>query len=146
MIDYDATLRKFFEEILKYLDNRVKNAKDKHIQQNVFDAIRAVRTIADNPQMYADYDARVKAGLESHSIVEGFMAGTRDNSVFLLYNGVLWGMKNLNSPYEWEREEAQKKLLRAQKAIEYKNSTNLLKDFIFPFRANESFAVKVKQK
>ncbi len=44
MIDYDATLRKFFEGVLKYLDKRVKNAKDKRIQQDVFDAIWAVRS------------------------------------------------------------------------------------------------------
>lgn len=146
MIDYDATLRKFFEEILEYLDKCAKKAKDKHVQQSVFDAIWAVRTIADYPKMYADYNVRVKANLEQHSIVDGFMAGTRDNSVYQLYSKVLNCMGELDSEFSWKREEAQKVLLNAKRAIEYKNSTSILKDFVFPFRSRESFAVKVKQK
>lgn len=146
MIDYDKTLEKFFKQCIVYLEKRAETAKDKYIQKDIFDAIWAVRTIADAPMKYADYNVRVKAGLESHSVVDGFMAGTRDNSAFLLYNKVLWNMGKLISQYSWEREEAQKVLLEALKVMEYKNSTNFLKDLIFPFKSAEAFAVKVKQK
>lgn len=144
MIDYDKTLEKFFKQCIVYLEKRAKTAKDKHIQQNVFDAIWTVQTISDNPRQYADYDARVKAGLESHAVVDGFMAGTRDNSAYLIYSKVLNSMADLDSQFPWKREEAQKILLNAKKAIEYKNSTNFLKDFIWPFKSLKTFGVKVK--
>lgn len=146
MIDYDKTLEKFFKQCIVYLEKRAKTAKDKHIQQNVFDAIWAVQTIAENPEKYADFNARVEAGLESHTVVDGFMAGTKDSSAHLIYSKVINSMADLNSQFPWEREEAQKILLNAKKAIEYKNSTNFLKDFIWPFKSPEAFAEKVKQK
>ena len=146
MIDYDATLKEFFNDVLKYLNKRAKNAKDKRTQESIFDAIWAVKTIAENPKMYADYNVRVKAGLEDHSIIDGFMAGTQDNSVYLKYSSVLHKMGDLDNVYDFPREQAQLTLLRAKKFVEYKNSTNFLKDFIFSFRSNESFGVKVKQK
>ena len=143
-MDFDATLKKFFDEIVKYLTKRGQNAKTVEIRDNVLTAISVVRRIMADPAKYSDYNARVKDGLEQHSVVDGFMAGTRDNSVFLLYDGVLWAMKDLYSPYEWEREQARQKLLSAKKAIEYKNSTNLLKDFYYPFLPVKMFAEKVK--
>lgn len=146
MIDYDKTLEKFFKQCIVYLEKRAKTAKDKHIQQNVFDAIWTVQTISDNPRQYADYNVRVKAGLESHAVVDGFMAGTMDNSAYLVYSKVLNSMADLDSQFSWKREKAQESLLNAVKTMEYKNSTNFLKDLIFPFKSPEAFAVKVKQK
>lgn len=145
MIDYDKTLEKFFKQCIVYLEKRSETAKDKYIQENVFDAIWTVQTISDNPRQYADYNTRVKAGLESHTVVDGFMAGTMDNSAYLVYNRVLNIIPSLYSRYSWERETAQESLLNAVKTMEYKNSTNILKDFIWPFRSPESFAEKVKQ-
>lgn len=142
MIDYEKTLKKFFDEVLKYLEKCAKKAKDEFVQQDVFDATWAVSTIADNPRKYADYNARVEANLEQSSIGKGFRAGTGDNTVYRLYIEVLDNMGKLNSEYSWERENAQKVLLRAQKAIKYKNSTNILKDFYFPFLSSERFAEK----
>lgn len=146
MIDYDKTLEKFFKQCIVYLKKRAETAKDKYIQKDISDAIRTVQTISDNPRQYADYNVRVKAGLESHSVVDGFMAGTRDNSAYLVYNRVLNIIPFLYSQYSWEREKAQESLLNAVKTMEYKNSTNFLKDLIFPFKSAEAFAVKVKQK
>ncbi len=146
MIDYDKTLEKFFKQCIVYLEKRAKTAKDKYIQKDIFDAIWTVQTISDNPRQYADYNVRVKAGLESHAVVDGFMAGTRDNSAYLVYNRVLNIIPFLYSQYSWEREKAQETLLNATKTMEYKNSTNFLKDFIWPFKSPEAFAVKVKQK
>lgn len=146
MIDYDKTLEKFFKQCIVYLEKRAKTAKDKHIQKDIFDAIWTVQTISDNPRQYADYNARVEAGLESHAVVDGFMAGTRDNSAYLVYSKVLNSMADLDSQFSWKREKAQESLLNAVKTMEYKNSTNLLKDFIWPFKSPEAFAEKVKQK
>lgn len=146
MIDYDKTLEKFFKQCIVYLEKRAETAKDKYIQKDIFDAIWTVQTISDNPRQYADYNVRVKAGLESHAVVDGFMAGTRDNSAYLVYNRVLNIIPFLYSQYSWEREKAQESLLNAVKTMEYKNSTNFLKDLIFPFKSPEAFAVKVKQK
>ena len=146
MIDYDKTLADFFKQCIVYLEKRTKTAKDKHIQQNVFDAIWAVQTISDNPVKYADFNARVEAGLESHTVVDGFMAGSRDNSAYLNYSKVLNSMADLDSQFSWKREKAQETLLKAKSAMEYKNSTNFLKDFIWPFKSLKTFGVKVKQK
>jgi len=146
VVDFNATLTKFFEEIIKYLEKRAQNAKTLEIRDDVMTAIAAVRRVMAEPKRFADYNVRVKAGLEAHAVVDGFMAGTRDNSVFLLYNGVLWAVNDLYSPYEWEREQAQQKLLNAKKSIEYKNSTNLLKSLYYPFLPEKMFAEKVKQK
>ncbi|MDO4423744.1 MAG: hypothetical protein Q4C08_03040, partial [Pseudomonadota bacterium] len=65
MIDYDKTLEKFFKQCIVYLEKRAETAKDKYIQKDISDAIRTVQTISDNPRQYADYNVRVKAGLES---------------------------------------------------------------------------------
>lgn len=146
MIDYDKTLEKFFKQCIVYLEKRAKTAKDKYIQQDIFDAIWTVQTISENPRRYADYNTRVKAGLETHNVVDGFMAGTKDNTAYLVYNRVLNVISSLYSQYSWEREQAQETLLNATKTMEYKNSTNFLKDFIWPFKSPEAFAVKVKQK
>ena len=146
MIDYEKTLEKFFKQCTVYLEKRAKTAKDKYIQKDIFDAIWTVQTISDNPRQYADYNVRVKAGLESHAVVDGFMAGTGDNSAYLVYNRVLNIIPFLYSQYSWEREKAQESLLNAVKTMEYKNSTNFLKDLIFPFKSPEAFAIKVKQK
>lgn len=145
MIDYNATLDKFFEETIKWLEKRAKNAKDTRIHQQVLKSIGAVRTIAANPMKYSDYVQRVQAGLEE-SVGAGFMAGTNDNNVYLIYNKVLHHMGKLNSDFDYEREEAQKVLLNATKAIKYKNSTNILKDFYYPFMSSERFAVKAPSK
>ena len=144
MIDYDKTLEKFFKQCIVYLEKRAETAKDKYIQKDISDAIRTVQTISDNPRQYADYNVRVKAGLESRAVGDGFMAGTKDSSAHLIYSKVINSMADLNSQFPWEREEAQKILLNAKKAIEYKNSTNFLKDFIWLFKSPEAFAEKVK--
>ncbi|MBO5662472.1 MAG: hypothetical protein J6S12_01255 [Alphaproteobacteria bacterium] len=146
MIDYDKTLEKFFKQCIVYLEKRAKTAKDKYIQKDIFDAIWTVQTISDNPRQYADYNVRVKTGLESHAVVDGFMAGTRDNSAYLVYSKVLNSMADLDSQFSWKREKAQETLLKAKSAMEYKNSTNFLKDFIWPFKSLKTFGVKVKQK
>lgn len=144
MYDYEATLDKFFEEVIKYLNKRKEQAKDKYVRFHVLEAIAVVERVRKNPMQYVDYNVRVKAGLEETRLADGFLAGTRDNSVFVLYESVLNNMGNLRSQYEWERADAQKLLANAQKTIEYKNSTCFLKDFIYPFISAQRFVVKTK--
>ncbi len=144
MYDYEATLDKFFGEVLKYLNKRKEQARDKYVRNHVLNAISAVERVRENPMQYVDYNVRVKAGLEETSLVDGFLAGTRDNSVFVLYERVLNNMGHLRSRYEWERADAQKLLANSQKAIEYKNSTCFLKDFYYPFVSAQRFVVKTK--
>ncbi|MBQ7289875.1 MAG: hypothetical protein IJW84_03195 [Alphaproteobacteria bacterium] len=146
MIDYNATLQKFFDEVVLFLEKRKSHAKDEVEQKCIIDAMAEVRAVAANPKKYADYDARVKDGLERMDLVDAFMPTPRDNSAYLIYNKVLWNMAKLHSQFDWERGEAQKVLLNALKQMKYKNASNVLKDFYFPFVSPEKYAVKKDSK
>ena len=143
MIDYDATLKDFFDEVIKFLEKREKAAKDKVEQRRVFDAIWAVNTVARNPKKYSDYDARCKDGLEN--CVDGFVVGGQ-SPVYRLYSQVLYNMENLSSEYDWHREQAQKVLLGAVRQIKYINETNPFKSLCYPFLPLQYFSRKIKQK
>ncbi len=142
MNDYNATLQKFFDEVVKFLDKRKSHADSEFEYNRIVDAIATVRAVAANPKKYADYNTRVKDGLERMDLVEAFMPTPRDNTAYLIYNKILWQMDKLNSQFDWERKEAQKVLLAALKQMKYKNSTNILKDLYFPFVSPEKYAVK----
>lgn len=146
MIDYNATLQKFFDEVVLFLEKRKSHAKDEVEQKRIIDAMAEVRAVAANPKKYADYDARVKDGLERMDLVDAFMPTPRDNSAYLIYNKVLWNMAKLHSQFDWERGEAQKVLLNALKQMKYKNAPNVLKNFYFPFVSPEKYAVKKDSK
>lgn len=144
MIDYKMTLSVFFQEIIKYLEKRAMCAADEYVLKNIKDAIRIVNIVSGDTKKYSDYVARVNAGLETN-VVEGFMAGTKDNSVFLAYNSVLCSMGNLDSEFSWKRADAQNVLLDAMKRVKYKNTENILKDFYFPFLSPKKFAIQSRQ-
>lgn len=146
MTDYDATLQEFFSDVLLFLERRKQRAKDVDEQNCIIDAIATVQTIARNPFKYADYAVRVKDGLARLSLVDAFMPTPRDNSAYLIYSRVLYYMGNLHSQFDWERAEAQKVLLNARKQMQYKNSTNILKDLYFPFVSPERYGVKKDSK
>ena len=140
MIDYDATLQEFFKEVIKFLDNRAARAQDEFEYQRICKAREHVQKIAANPVKYADYNARVAGGVEPQP--DAFMPNPRDNSAYLILSKVLHSMEKLNSEFDWYRKEAQEVLLKACRAIAYKNSTNLFKDIKFAFLRPERFAVK----
>ena len=142
MIDYDATLQKFFDEVVLFLEKRKSRASSEFEYNRIVDAIAEVRAVAANPTKYADYNARVKDGLERMDLVEAFMPNPHDNRTYLIYNKVLWNMEKLHSRFDWERKEAEKVLLGALKQMKYKNASNILKDFYFPFVSPEKYAVK----
>ncbi len=141
MIDYDATLQAFFAECQKFLGKRAAHAKDKFELNAINNAINMVRTIAANPKKYADYNARVAAGFESPDMATGFVLGG-DNSAYWTYSSVVNSMGELYNKYEYQRAQAQKKLLNALKSMKYKNAGNILKDLYYPFLSPEKFAVK----
>ena len=140
MIDYDATLKKFFDETIKFLEKRLQSAKDKEEQTRIVEAVRQVKEISKNPRKYADYNVRVKNDLVLDA--RAFMPTQYDNSAFLIYQKVEWNMGDLYSPYDYQRHEAQKILLNGIKQMQYKNSTNLLKDLYFLFVSPKKYAVK----
>lgn len=147
MLDYDATLQIFFAENIKYLEKLKSKAKDKVYATRIMAAIDMVKRIAANPAKFADYGMRVKEGMESGAFANAFIpVGTENNSALLSFFAVLNSMGDLDSRFDYRREQAQKKLLVALKSIKYKNSTSMLKDFVFPFRSAESFAVHDNQK
>ena len=140
MIDYDATLKKFFDETIKFLEKRLQSAKDKEEQTRIVEAVRQVKEISKNPRKYADYNVRVKNDLVLDA--RAFMPTQYDNSAFRIYQKVEWNMGDLYSPYDYQRHEAQKILLNGIKQMQYKNSTNLLKDLYFLFVSPKKYAVK----
>lgn len=140
MIDYDATLKTFFDETIKFLEKRLQSAKDKEEQTRIVEAVRQVKEISKNPRKYADYNVRVKNDLVLDA--RAFMPTQYDNSAFRIYQKVEWNMGDLYSPYDYQRHEAQKILLNGIKQMQYKNSTNLLKDLYFLFVSPKKYAVK----
>lgn len=142
MIDYDATLKKFFDETIKFLEKRLKSAKDKEEQTRIVEAVRQVKEISKNPRKYADYNVRVKNDLVLDA--RAFMPTEYDNSAFWIYQKVEWNMGDLYSDFDYQRHEAQKILLNGLKQMRYKNSTNLLKDLYFPFVSPKKYAVKTE--
>ena len=146
MNDYNATLGKFFDEIKLYLDRLSERAKDEREYRCIIDAIAVVNKVAENPKKYADYNVRVADGLERLDLALGFMPDEHDNSVWLLYSGVVWHMKDLDSEFDYDRKKAQKVLQDSLKRIKYKNAGTLLKYLYYPFVSSEKFVVKKGQK
>ena len=140
VIDYNATLQAFFKSIIQYLDNRAKRVDSEIEFRKICKAREDILMIAEKPQLYADYDARVKAGIDPQP--EAFMSSPRDNSVYVILSKVLYNMGQLNSRYDWERVNAQSILLKAQRAMAYKNSKNIFKDLQFMLASDKRFAVK----
>lgn len=142
MTDYDATLVKFFDEVILFLTRQAQHANDPKEYEMVLKNIKRIEQIRKNPKKYLDYDARVADGLVED--VDAFMVqNRRDNSVYLVYSRFLWNhMQNLYSDYGYQRREAQKGLEHALKSMKYINSKNIFKDLYFPFISAKRFAVQ----
>lgn len=139
MIDYDKTLKLFFSEIIKYLNDLASHAEDGITYARIEHARDVIGKIMETPFEYSDYDTRVRK--KSELWAEAFMPNKYDNSVFRLYSGVLYSMGDLNSQHDDTRKQAQDKLLNSLKAIKYKNSKNILKGLYFPFVSAKKYAV-----
>ena len=140
MTDYDATLQEFFSDVLLFLEKRKMVARDEVELKRIVKTIRIVDKVSENPRLYASYNMRVKDGLVEDA--SAFMTSPSNNSAYMIYSRVLYVMGNLWSDFDWERKEAQKVLLNARKQMQYKNSTNILKDLYFPFVNPKRYAVQ----
>lgn len=141
MIDYDATLKVFFSEIIKYLDDRASHAEDGISYARIERAREIVEKIAENPLQYADYNVRVKKDM----IVDAraFKPNNTDTKVFRMYCRVLNIMPDLYDDSDPVRHKAQDALLTILHEIKYRNSKNLLKSLYFSFIPAKKYAVKV---
>lgn len=133
MIDYDAALQKFFDEVIKWLETNKTKTKDKVLLAKIEKEIASVRIIAANPKKYAKYNIRIDANVEPAGKDRAFIpAGQYDSEVFSLYVYILSTLENLYSQSEYSRERAQKTLLEYLRRIKYANSSNPFKYFTFP--------------
>lgn len=139
VIDYQATLQKFFKEIIKFLDNRVARIDSELAYRKVCKAREDIKEIAKNPKKYASYAQRIKDDVDPQP--EAFMTNPQENSVYLILSQVLNNMGNLDSQFDWYRNGAEKLILQSVRAMEYKNSKNLFKDIKFMFMSDKKFGV-----
>lgn len=140
MIDYDATLSKFFDEVIKWLEKTRLKAKDKIQLTRIESAIAEVRTVAANPKRYADANALAKDNLTGNW---NFLDGSIDPTVCQAYSRVLWSLEDFYGTFDYKREKAQEQLLRCLKQVKFKNSSNIFKDFTYNFISPSRYAVKV---
>ena len=140
MIDYDATLKVFFAEVIKYLNNRASHAEDGISYARIEHARDVVKKIAENPLQYADYDVRVKNNMVADA--RAFMPNNTDTKVFRMYRRVLEIVPDLYDDSDPVRHKAQDALLTILHEIKYRNSKNLLKSLYFSFIPVKKYAVK----
>lgn len=140
MIDWNATLKLFFQEVIDNLNKHKAKAKDEVEANKIVGAIAAIRAVAQNPQRYAEYGVRIRDGVEAD--VMAFPQG----GVYHIFQTVQWKMGKLNSQFDWERKDAQQVLLDGLKKMKYINATSLLKDLYFPFVSPEKYAIKKSDK
>ncbi len=139
MIDYEATLQKFFNEVIKWLVKASKKAKDVHQLNQIEKEIADVRRIAADPKQYA-FNTLNKKGAPLWDFLDSKM----DPTVYQKYTNVLWSLNDLYGNYDYPRETAQTALLMALKVVKYKNSSNIFKDFTYNFTSPSHYAVKAK--
>lgn len=144
IIDYDLTIKNFFESVITFLNKRTEKAKDKKEYLEIVKNIEIINKIGQDPKRLSDYGTRIKENLEPD--FEGFCKKNAkgiivDNSVCLAFSQVLHAIDEYyNGNTLFNKEEH---LLLAIKKWKYKTSTSLFKDFVFPFRSEKSFASRI---
>ena len=143
LIDYDLTVKKFFDSVVTFLKKSTEKAKTKKEYENILKTIEVVNKISQNPKKYSDYGARVKENLEPDAEVfckknqEGIVV---DNSVWLAFSNVLYA---IDAYYNGSSICKENDLLKSIKSWNYRISTSVFKDFIYQFKSPESFAARV---
>ncbi len=143
IIDYDLTIKNFFESVIAFLNKRAEKAKDKKEYLEIVKNIEIINKIAQDPKRFSDYGVRIKENLEPSADVFCKMSANGvavDNSVWLAFSQVLHAIDEYYNSNNFHTEE---QLLLAIKKWKYKTSTSVFKDFIFPFKSAESFASRV---
>ncbi len=144
MIDYDKTIEKFFTDVEAYLTKRMENAKDKKEQKNIQNTRFQWGMIKANPKKYINSRYDDMRTLSA----DGFLR-CNDNYVYTAVRNVIDAIRKIY----YDRDNGLTHLegmhtnefLGAYKLWKYRSSTSIFKDFTFPFRSAESFAVKAKQ-
>lgn len=139
MIDYDATLQKFFNEVLKWLEKMRIKVKDKKQLAQIEQTIINVKTVAKNPQKYADKDTLYRDNPLDWEFLDAHM----NPIVSQVYHRVMLSLPDLLSESSFMREEAQQNLLKSLEVVKYQNSTNLFKDITYNLISPSRYAVKV---
>ncbi len=133
MIDYNLTIQKFFDTAIQYLEKRASLAKDTDELEYIHKTLDYMHVVKQDPANYYNYS-------KTMDTLYGFLRGN-DNSVLLAVRNVLYKISQL---YDRPKDEERKNdLLQAIKSFNYSISTNILRDFIYPFRSVKSFAVNV---
>lgn len=145
MIDYDKTIERFFVEVEQYLTRRMEQAKDNIEAKKIQNTRFQWGMIKANPRKYINQqydDAKMLS-------VDGFLRGN-DNSVYMAVRDVMSAVRAIyyarDNHLTYMEDDKSKEFLDLYKRWKYKSSTNILKDFVFPFRSAKSFAVQDKQK
>ena len=141
MIDYKATLQKYFAECVKFLEKRAARSRDGVASAQINDAIAIIKRIASHPERFSDYDERVNNRLFFDTLPNDVW----QSGVLHKYESVLSVVKDLNTPYEYDRMRACDVLLDALKDITCKNNKNVFKDLYYSMSLPTKFAVKFKQ-
>ncbi|MBD5391904.1 hypothetical protein HDR66_03810 [bacterium] len=146
-IDYDATLREFFSEVLKFLADQEKRAKGPAARAKINAAVKTVTKIMKDPAKFADHQVRTQHGMQDDDFVEAFLRGTeQDNGIWHTFSDVVWLIKDLDSRSEFKRGEARQKLLGALKTMKRANNKNVFKDLYISFVSPEHFAIAAQNK
>lgn len=144
-VDYVRTIDKFFTEVELYLTQRMEHAQDRAEAGKIQKSRFAWGMIKAVPRKYINEELDDVNMLPT----DGFMRGN-DSSLSLAVRDVLNAIRNLysDSQHSWTHlaEQHQKEFLDAYKRWKYQSSTSFMKDFIFPFRSAQSFAVQSNKK
>lgn len=141
MINFDLTLQRYFDEVKKYLRQRVSHARDSVELDTINGAYNAICAIADNPKKYAgQYDVLHKVA-NQQNVGDAFRHG---DGVYMDVERIIYSSADLNSQIDYTRHQAQENLLKALNRIKYMNNKNPFKDFYRPFLPATYYAVKEK--
>ncbi len=143
MIDYDLTIKNFFDSVDAYLGNYMKRSYDT-LEYRAIDVNRQkIRNIAVNPRAYTN-----RFSLTNNISVKfdesGFVrAGSPNCDVYRAFTKAIVAINNYYAAGENPPMKVRKQLLGAIKNWTCKTSPNVFKDIIYFFSPLQSFATHV---
>lgn len=120
MINYENALRDFYAEVIVYLTERLRKAKDKHEFDCITSNIEKLKILKSKPVYYSNYENC----LENHLILE-FDGFDSDDKIYSMFSRVLKSASDLMSPYDYYHTIAKKVFQDAYKEIKLKNAKNV---------------------
>ncbi len=142
VIDYEQTIKKFFDSVCDFLDKKTNKVKTKKQYEDIIKNINIIRKIQEEPRRLSSYETRLWEELEPKK--DGFVKIRNgkivDNTAYLTFREALHAIDDF---YNTNSSDKEKRLLNAIKNWSYVKSSLWFKDFVFPFKRAESFAVWV---